>query len=110
MEINLMKSGDVNIINCEGVFETPECRELSDAVKGLINNKQYKMVINLSKTTFFCSSGWGAILASLKQSRLGGGDILVAEMSKEAEAGFFMANFNEILRYYPTVKDAIEAF
>jgi anti-anti-sigma regulatory factor len=56
-----------------------------------------------------CSSAWGAIIGFLKMSKKGGGGIVLAAMSEEAKAGFYMANFDEIIDSYQTVEKAIAA-
>ena len=110
LNVDIQKIGNVHIVNCDGLIETNTSQKLKDAIGGLLKVKQYKIVVNLSKTTFMCSSAWGAVIGSLKEARQGGGDILLAEMSDEAESGYYMANFNEIIESRCSVKEAVESF
>ena len=108
--INVKKQGDINIIYSAGQLQDKDCFCLRDVIADLINAGEYKIIIDLSKTTFMCSSAWGAIIGSLKMAKRGGGGILLAAMSEEAKAGFYMANFDQIIDSCETVDRSIEAF
>jgi len=110
IDISVVKEGPVSIIHCAGQIETSTYLELKKTIMEVIKSGVFNIVIDLSKADFMSSAGWSAVLGHLKEARQGGGDIILASLSEEAKSGYYMANFDEIIRSYDTVEKAIEAF
>lgn len=108
--MDMIEKDDISVISPSGLLETHNCDSLKDAISALMKAKKYRIVIDLSKTTFMCSSAWGALIGSIREASRGGGGILLAAMNEDTKADFYKANFNEIIESHETVEKAIAAF
>ncbi len=109
-KVSVETKGDINIIKCEGQIDSNTYYELKDAIKKTIEKKSFKIIIDLSDTTFVSSSGWGTIIGNLKEVRKGGGDIVVTGMSGGVRHVYETAQFDELIKSCDTIEDAIKFF
>jgi anti-sigma B factor antagonist len=69
-----------------------------------------RLVIDLGQTTFIDSSGLGALIGALKVTRSGGGDLRLARPNEQARLALRLTTLDRVLRLFPTVDQALDAF
>jgi len=110
MQINVEKREDIIIIKCSGNIDADSYTEFKNTFDKIIVNGDLKIIVDLSGVNFISSSGWGVIIESLQKVRMGGGDILLAAMTEEVKNVYQTVSFNELLRSYDKLEDAIKSY
>ena len=116
MEKLIISEEDVNpqekvvLLNLKGTIETTNAGTLEDVIERIINDRCYKIVVDLSEVTYISSAGWGIFISEIKQVRRESGDIKLAAMRPEVREVFDLLEFNNILKPYPDKVEAIRDF
>lgn len=69
-----------------------------------------RLVVDLSNVGFVDSSGLGSLISGLKAARTAGGDLRLAQPSKQVRALLTLTMLERVLRSYPTVADALSGY
>jgi anti-sigma B factor antagonist len=101
---------DVAILQVSGYLDTTTSGELENALYGLLDRGQYKIVIDLSGITYISSAGWGIFIGEIKDIRSNGGDLKLAGMIGDVHEVFQLLEFQSILESYPDTDSAVNAF
>jgi anti-sigma B factor antagonist len=104
------KSGKVTVIDCPHRLDANVSDELKNIMINLIEEKKFKIVINLSKTKYVDSSGLGAIVSRIAVTRSNKGDVRLVTKTKSILDLLDLTRLNKILECYEDVKTAIESF
>lgn len=68
------------------------------------------LVVDLSNVGFVDSSGLGSLISGLKAARVAGGDLRLAQPSKQVRTVLSLTMLERVLRSYPTVADALSGY
>jgi anti-sigma B factor antagonist len=98
------------LISLKGTIETTNASTLEEALERIINEKCYRIAVDLSGVTYISSAGWGIFISEIKRIRGNGGDIKLAAMTPEVREVFDLLEFNNILKPYMTKDEALQAF
>ena len=113
LSVKLLFSDEDNLIRilaCEGYLNLETYKILTNAMMRLLENRFYRIVVDLSGAEYISSSGWGAILGNIETVRAAGGDIRLAAMTPEVKFVFEALELSSILKYYATVEGAVKSF
>ena len=69
-----------------------------------------KIIFDLTRLRFIDSSGFGAMLSSLRQLSARGGDLKLCGMSKQVRDLFELVRMHRIFDIYKTCDEAVRAF
>jgi anti-sigma B factor antagonist len=106
MDIDKQERDGVAVLSCSGRLNMVTAPGLRDAVRTSVAEGFTRVVVNLTETSFVDSSGLGALVAGLKDTRQAGGDLRIAGPSKQVLTVLTLTNLNKVLRPYPTVDEA----
>jgi anti-sigma B factor antagonist len=109
-EEKLNSSHPTALISLKGTIETTNASTLEEALERLINERCFRIAVDLSGVTYISSAGWGIFISEIKRIRGNGGDIKLAAMTPEVREVFDLLEFNNILKPYPTRDEALLAF
>jgi anti-anti-sigma factor len=109
-EENLNQRDRVVLLNLKGTIETTNAGTLEDVIERVINEKCYRIVVDLSGVTYISSAGWGIFISEIKRVRRELGDIKLAAMRPEVREVFDLLEFNNILKPYADKQEAIKDF
>jgi len=104
------KKDDVSIIRFHGNLEFIAADELDRVVAQLVKSGQYKVVVDLSNTSYISSRGWGVFLSNIKEMREKGGDLKLSGMLADTYEVFRVLEFGMFLNSYITIEEAVNAF
>ena len=104
------KTGNVTVIDCPGRLDANISDELKNIMADLIENNKFKIVINLSNTSYVDSSGLGAIVSRISATRSNKGDVRLATKTQSIIDLLDLTRLNKILKCYDDVKTATESF
>jgi len=102
--------GDVRILQCEGHMSSETYMYGRDIVNKLIENKICKIVFDLGEVEYISSAGWAIFIGFLELARNMGGNILLANMSKEVRYVFDTLELGYVLTTFKTVDEAVKEF
>jgi anti-sigma B factor antagonist len=99
---------DVAILYLKGnMMGGPDTMEVHEKVKGLINDKILKVVIDLSKVKWMNSSGLGALMACMSSLKNSDGKLKISGATEKIKNLFMITKLMTIFETYETTDRAI---
>ena len=98
------------LVSLKGTIETTNASTLEDAIDRIVDDKCFRIVVDLSGVSYVSSAGWGIFISEIKRVRREAGDIKLASMKAEVREVFDLLEFNSILKPYPGKAEAIRDF
>src|ERR1019366_7903412 len=89
---------DITIITVMGFLDTTTAPEFEKVFKSTLDEKKFKLVIDLTKVDYISSAGWGLFVSEIKRIRNEGGDLVLAGMNPNVMEVFELLDFNSILK------------
>lgn len=85
--------------------------EFKDEVKDIVESKGiYNLVIDLNSVLFIDSSGLGCLIAALRLSHTGNGDVRLSGMCRQVQSVFELVSLNKLFQTFDTYDEAIQSF
>jgi len=104
------ESGEIAVIELDGVIDTVSCMKLRTLLDELIDGGRRRIVIDMSRVEYVSSSGWGVFASRIEDVRRGDGDIKIFGMDPEVDTIFHMLGFDSIMRSFSILAEAIGDF
>ncbi len=103
---------DVIVIHVNGSnLDASRSYEFKDEIKALVESKKiFRLIIDLKDVQFIDSSGLGCLIAALRLSHSGNGDVRLAGMCKQVQSVFELVSLNKLFQSYGTVDEAMQTF
>ena len=98
------------VIRSAGRLNMAAAPRLREVVAECAADGRSRVVIDLSAITFIDSSGLGALIGGLKTARQADGDLRIAAPTEQVATVLGLTNLDRVLRPYPTVEDALDAW
>lgn len=102
--------GSVSVLKVKGYLDAHTAPELENAFNGLINDKQYKVVVNFSDLLYISSAGLGVFMAYVETMRENKGDIKFCSLKEDVYNIFDLLGFPLLYEFYKEEKEAIEKY
>ena len=109
-EERLRGDSPVAVITLRGTVETTNAAGLEDTLQRVIDDRCYRIVVDLADVSYVSSAGWGIFISEIKRIRRNGGDIKLAAMRPEVREVFELLEFNSILRPFDDRTLAVKDF
>ena len=100
----------VAVLTLKGTIETTNASGLEETLARIVDERCYRIVVDLGSVTYISSAGWGIFISEIKRIRRNGGDIKLAAMSPEVREVFDLLEFGNILKPYESASDALRDF
>lgn len=100
----------VSILTLRGTIETTNASSLEETLERIVDEKCYRIVVDLAGVTYISSAGWGIFISEIKRIRRNAGDIKLAAMKSEVREVFDLLEFGNILKPFERAADAIKDF
>ena len=102
---------DVHILRLEGYVDAHTFAEFEEELTRLTDKeKQYNLLLDLEKLTYINSTGLGLLMATFRQVRQHGGDLVIAKMSDKITNIFNLLGFSRLIHTYPSEQEALAKF
>lgn len=88
----------------------PEAVKLNEEINQLLDDKQKKLVLDLSKVNRMNSSGLGILINALTTFKQNGGELKLASMTDRVQGLLVITKLNTIFETYDTVDAALNSF
>lgn len=97
-------------IDVGGDLDAHTATQLEKAMQELLDQKQYKLVINFAKLNYISSAGLGVFMAFVDDVRANGGDIKFSNMSEKIFSVFDLLGFPLLYEIYADESEAVKKF
>ena len=99
---------DIILLTVSGDMDTNTAPEFEKSFLSVLQDKKYKIVVDLINVHYISSAGWGIFVSELKRIRNENGDLVLAGMNPDVMDVFQLLQFDSILKYFPNVESALE--
>lgn len=96
------------IVAISGRLTAAGAPRLRTAVNELLATGVNRIVVDLGQTDFVDSSGLGALIGGLKNTRLKGGDLRIAAVPESVQTVLKLTNLDRVLRSHATAEEAFD--
>ena len=110
MDILQKKIDDIQIVTLGGRMDAYSSNDVERQLNSLIEANEVKIILNLTGLEYISSSGLRVLLAALKKSRKGSGDVRLAAMRPSVKEVFDIAGFTQLFQIFEQEKEAIDSF
>jgi anti-sigma B factor antagonist len=94
------------IIRLEGAVDAHTAPQFEEAVQSVIDEGQYKIVVDCEKLTYISSAGLGVFMGFIEEVREEGGDIKICGLSEKVKQPFEILGFESLYDFCPNVEGA----
>lgn len=100
----------IKVLRLEGYVDAHTFTEFEEELTRLVESGQYSLLLDLEKLTYINSTGLGLLMATFRQVRQHGGDLVIAKMSDKITNIFNLLGFSRLISTYPTEAEALQKF
>ena len=110
MEVTLTERENATIVTITGSVDSLNAEQLSATFAPPIAEGRVRLVADFSSVNYTSSAGLRSLLAAVKDSRRGGGDLRIAGLQPQVERVLAIAGFTSIIRVFPDVDAAVASY
>lgn len=96
------------VVGIEGRLTASGAKRFRETIQRLIADGTSRVVIDFAEASFVDSSGLGALVGSLKDARLAGGDLRIAAVPDPVRSVLRLTNLDRVLRCHETPDSAFD--
>jgi anti-sigma B factor antagonist len=111
LEMESSINGDVTVVLVKGDINSATSLEFGRYIKEAIGNSaKSQVVLDMEHVIYMSSAGLREIVAGLKLSQKGGGDMRIAALQERLRMLFDIAGLPSFSKIYPSVDEAVKSF
>ena len=108
--VNLRDVGSVSVIDVKGYLDAHTAPELENIFNKLLDERQFKVVVNFDELKYISSAGLGVFMAYVETMRENKGDIKFTNMKENVYNIFDLLGFPILYEFYKEEKEAVHKF
>ncbi len=110
LTVNTETQGNTQVISVNGRVDGFTAPQLDEALQNAIKAKHYKLVVDLSDTTFMSSAGMRALLSARLAVQDKNGDLRLAGASDYLLDSLKLVGLDKLFKIFPTRDAAATSF
>ena len=111
LTINQRQAGDVTILDLSGKITIGEGSvQLREAVRGLLDSGNKKILLNLGDVSYVDSSGIGELVSSYTTTSNNGGHLKLLNLTKKIQDLLQITKLLTVFQVYDSEQDALASF
>jgi len=110
MDITVKEQGNVNVLILKGKLDLANSGDLKNAVKSLLEQEKNKFHLNMMGVDFINSSGLGALVSIMKETRLRKGRLTLSNMAAYVTEIFEITQLSHIFEIFETEQEALSSY
>jgi len=110
MQIDTVEKGNVTVVKISGKMDTYGLKEVRERFEQIIEDKNYKIIVDLSELNYINSLGLGMFISIFKRIRVQNGDLKFASLKSYVLQMFELTKLNNVFEFYPSVDEALKKF
>lgn len=108
--VSLRGVGPVSVIDVKGYLDAHTAPELENVFNRLLDEKQYRVVVNFNDLKYISSAGLGVFMAYVETMRENKGDIKFSNMTESVYNIFDLLGFPILYEFYKEENEALQKF
>jgi anti-sigma B factor antagonist len=100
------RGSELTMVRVDGVIDTMTASELERVMNSLLEQRKYKIIVDLAGVDYISSAGWGIFISNIREIKSHDGDIKLARMIPSVYEIFELLEFDSILRAYDNIEKA----
>jgi anti-sigma B factor antagonist len=104
------EEGSVNVIELKGYLDAHTAPELETEFNRLINDNNFKIVVNFTDLKYISSAGLGVFMAYVETMRENSGDIKFSNLKEDVFNIFDLLGFPVLYEFFNDEKEAIDKY
>ncbi len=108
--VNLRGVGTVSVIDVRGYLDAHTAPELENVFNKLLDNQQFRVVVNFDELKYISSAGLGVFMAYVETMRENKGDIKFSNMKENVYNIFDLLGFPILYEFFKEEKEALQKF
>jgi anti-sigma B factor antagonist len=110
MEITVRDAATATVLRLDGRLDMATGTALKAEIKKLIDKEKTAIHLNLAGVEFINSSGLGALVSIMKETRLRKGRLTLSNLATYVQEIFEITQLSHIFEIYATEEEAISSF
>lgn len=110
MDTSVEQFGTTAIIRLKGRLDLASGTELKQRVKELLSQGRTTLHLNLTGVEFINSSGLGALVSTMKETRLRKGRLTLSNLASYVQEIFEITQLSHIFEIFPTEEEALNSY
>ena len=107
---SIVDKGNISVISLSGYLDAHTAPTLENNFTELIDQNQFKIVVNFKDLAYISSAGLGVFMAYIEKIRDNKGDIKLANMNDKVYNIFDLLGFPLLYEIFKTEDEAIKKF
>lgn len=107
---SVKQQGEISKVFLKGYLDAHTAPSLEDTFSNLIQNQQYKIVVNFEELAYISSAGLGVFMAFIEKVRENKGDIKLSSMNDKVYNIFDLLGFPLLYEIFKTDDQAVNKF
>lgn len=109
-DVNREDKGEVSVLYLKGYLDAHTAPDLENALRQLVEEGRYRIVVNFSDLNYISSAGLGVFMGFIEEVRENRGDIKLTNMSPKVYRIFDLLGFPTLYDILEREEQAIHAF
>ena len=110
MEIKIDHCGNVSVLRLKGRLDLASGTELKERVKELFDQERTFLHLNLEHVEFINSSGLGALVSTMKETRVRKGRLTLSNLASYVQEIFDITQLSHIFEIFATEEEALNSY
>ena len=103
-------NSDLMVIKLSGFLDAYTYQNFEDALKKLINQNKFKIIVDMGNLDYISSAGLGVFMSVIAQIRQHNGDIKLTGLNSKVYKVFDLLGFTKLFQIFSEFDDAVKAF
>ena len=108
--VSSREEGSVNVIELKGYLDAHTAPELETEFNRLIDDNNFKIVVNFTDLKYISSAGLGVFMAYVETMRENSGDIKFSNLKEDVFNIFDLLGFPVLYEFFSDEKEAIDKY
>ncbi len=101
---------DIAILEPSGYLDLHTVPAFENAIRALLDAKQYKIIVDMNKLAYISSAGLGVFMGFIEEIRSHNGDIKLCALPTRVFKVFDLLGFPTLFNIFDTLEEALTAF
>jgi anti-anti-sigma factor len=110
LDVSERAEGDVTVVTVNGDLDAASAPGLEKKLRALVQDHRTRLALDLEGVTYIASAGFRALQSILLAARANGGELRIASVRPEVKEVFELTGFDQVLKLYDSLADAIGSF
>ncbi len=110
MDINVDQLGNVTVLRLKGRLDLASGSELKEKAKELFADDKTTVHLNLEGVEFINSSGLGALVSTMKETRVRKGRLTLSNLASYVQEIFDITQLSHIFEIFGTEEEALSSY